>query len=119
MSELTAQGSSQNRPFKPKIYQWKRRKQTRNYYNQGRHQGRYRSNSGDRYGGMSYRDRAQYGQNYRERSQHDQNYRADFRRGNFRGMQCYRGQNFRRGYRDSFRKIILEEVGVDLEKDSI
>ena len=36
MSKLTAQGSSQNRPFKPKIYQGKRRGQTRNYYNQDR-----------------------------------------------------------------------------------
>ena len=32
MSKLTAQGSSQNRPFKPKIYQGKRRGQAKNYY---------------------------------------------------------------------------------------
>ena len=43
----------------------------RNYYNQDRYQGRYRSNGGDRR--MSYRGRAQYGQNYREMSQYDQN----------------------------------------------
>ena len=33
MSKLTAQGTSQDRPFKPKIYQGKGRGQTRNYYN--------------------------------------------------------------------------------------
>ena len=43
---------------------------------------------------MSYRGRAHYGQNYRGRSQYDQNYRVNFRKGNFRGMQNYRGQNF-------------------------
>ena len=37
-------GSSQNRPFKPKVYQGKRREQDRNHYNQDRYQGRYRSN---------------------------------------------------------------------------
>ena len=52
---------------------------------------------------MSYRGRAQYGQNYRERSQYDQNYKSDFRRGNFRGMENYIGQNFRGGYRGNFR----------------
>ena len=41
MSKLTTQGSSQNRPFKPKIYQGKRRGQVRNYY-------RYGSNNADR-----------------------------------------------------------------------
>ena len=30
MSKLAAQGNNQNRPFKPKIYQGKRRGQTRN-----------------------------------------------------------------------------------------
>ena len=35
MSKLTAQGSNQNKLFKPKIYQGKRRGQTRNYYDQG------------------------------------------------------------------------------------
>ena len=48
MSKLTAQGSSQNRPFKPKIDQGKGRGQARNYYNQDRYKGKYRSNSGDR-----------------------------------------------------------------------
>ena len=66
ISKLTAEGSSQNRPFKPKIYQGKRRGQMRHYYDQGKYQNRYRSNNGDRR--MSYRGRAQYGQNYRGRS---------------------------------------------------
>ena len=37
MSKVTAQGSNQNRPFKPKIYQDKRRGQTRDY-DQSKHQ---------------------------------------------------------------------------------
>ena len=48
MHKLITQGSSQNRPFKSKIYQGKRREQARNDYNQDRYQNRYRSNSGDR-----------------------------------------------------------------------
>ena len=43
MSKLSAQGSNQDIPFKPKIYQGKRRRQDRNNFDQGR----YRSNSGD------------------------------------------------------------------------
>ena len=38
-----------------------------------------------------------------EESQHHQNYRGEFREANFRGMQNYRGQNFRGGYRGNFR----------------
>ena len=71
MSTQTAQGSNQNRPFKPKIDQCKRRGQSMNYYDQDKYQNRYRSNSGDRR--MSYRGRAQYGQNYRGGSQYNQN----------------------------------------------
>ena len=52
---------------------------------------------------MSYRVGAQYVQNYRGRLQLDQNYRGDFRIGNFRGTQNYRGKNFRGGYSGSFR----------------
>ena len=52
MSKLTAQNNKQNRQFKPKIYQSKRRGQARNLYNQNydqrNYQNRYRSNSGDR-----------------------------------------------------------------------
>ena len=61
MSKLTAQGSSVNRPFKTKIYQGKRRGQSRNCYDQDRYQNRYRSNSVDRK--MSNRGGAEYGQN--------------------------------------------------------
>ena len=67
MSKLSVQGSKQNRPFKPKIYHEKNRGQGCNNYHQGRHQGRYRSSSGDRYSRLSHRDRSQYGQNYIER----------------------------------------------------
>ena len=56
VSKLTVQSYSQNRPFKPKIYQGKRRGQASNYSNQDRYQDKYRSDSGDRR--MSYRGRA-------------------------------------------------------------
>ena len=101
MSKLIPQGSNQNKLFKPKIYQSKRRGQTRNYYNQGNYHNRYRSNSGDRR--MSFRGRVQYGQNYRGRPQYVNNYRNGFRRGNFRGMQINRGQNFRGEFRGKYR----------------
>ena len=102
MSKLTTQGSSQNRLCKPKTFtKEKGEEQTRNYYSQDKYQGRYRSNIGN--GRMSYRGGAQYRQNYRERLQYNRNDRGDFRRGNFRGMQNYRGQNLRGGYRGSFR----------------
>ena len=48
MSKLTVRGNNQNKQFKPKIYQGKRREQTRNYYDQGNYQNRYRSNTEDR-----------------------------------------------------------------------
>ena len=68
---------------------------------------------------MSYRGRSQSGQNYRGRPQYDHNYRIDFRKGNFRGMQSYRGQNFRGGYEVTIETRTLEEVEVGLEKESI
>ena len=40
MSKLTAQCSNQNKPFKHKFYQSKRRGHTRNYYDQGNNQNR-------------------------------------------------------------------------------
>ena len=116
VSKLTGQGSSQNRPFKPKIYQGKRRGQPRNYYDQDRYQIRYRSNSGDRR--MWYRGRAQYGQNYRGRSKYDQNHRGDSRRGNVRGVQNYRGQNLEVDIEVTLEMTTLEEVELGLEKDS-
>ena len=58
MNKLKAQDSSQNRPFKPKIYKGKRRGQARNYCDQDRCQNRYISNSGNRR--ISYRGRGQY-----------------------------------------------------------
>ena len=101
MSKLTGQDNNQNKQFKPKIYQGKRRGQTRNYCDQGNYQNRYRSNSGDRI--MSFWVRARYGQNYRGRLQYVDNYRNDFRRENFREMQNYSGQHYRGGYRGSYR----------------
>ena len=35
ISKLTAHGNNQNKQFKPKIYQGKKRGQTKNYYDQG------------------------------------------------------------------------------------
>ena len=55
MSKLTAQDDNQNKQFKPKIYQSKRRGQSRNIYDQNNYdqrnyQNEYRSNSRDRSG---------------------------------------------------------------------
>ena len=109
MSKQTAQGNKQDKQFKPKIYQVKKRGQTKNYYDQGNYQTRNRSNSGDRR--KSFRGRGRYGQNcgqnyrqnYRGKLQYTDNYRNDLRRGNFREMQNYRGQNYRSGHRDNYR----------------
>ena len=61
MEKLTTQNINQGRPFKPKVYQGKMRGQGRpNYYDRGRQQSRYRSNSGDRYSRSPYRGRSQY-----------------------------------------------------------
>ena len=65
MNKLTAQGDNQDKQFKLKIYQGRRRGQSRNYYDQGNYQNRYILNSGDR--STSFRGRGQYGQNYRGR----------------------------------------------------
>ena len=89
---MKSQGNNQNKQFKPKLYQGKRRGQTRNYYDQDNYQNRYGSNSGDRR--TSIRGRGQYKQNYRGRPQYVNTYRNDIRRENLRGMQYYRGQNF-------------------------
>ena len=52
MSKLTAQDDDQNKQFKPKIYQGKRRGQMRTFYDKHnydqRNQCRYRSDSRDR-----------------------------------------------------------------------
>ena len=73
MNKLTAHGNNQNKHFKPKIYQGKKRGQTKNYYDQGNYQTRHKSNSGDRR--MSFRGRTQYGQNCRGRPHYADNYR--------------------------------------------
>ena len=92
--KLSTQYSNQNRPFKPKMYQGRKRGQGRyNYYGRGRQWDRLRSSSSDRYGRSNYRGRLQYWQNYRERSQYGQNYRGgNLRRGNYRRAQNYKGQ---------------------------
>ena len=86
MSKLTAKDDGLNKQFKPKIFQGKRRGQTRNFcdrcnYDQRNDQNRYRSDS--RYKRISFSGRIQCGQNYRDRPRYGQNYRNDFRRGNF------------------------------------
>ena len=55
----------------------------------------------------------------RQREGTNKNYRSDFRRGNCKGTQNYRGQNFRGGYRGNIRMKTLEEVEGGLEKDGI
>ena len=141
MSKLTAQGDKQDKQFKPKIYQGKKRGQIKHNYDQSSYQTRNRSISGDKR--MSFRDRCRgryeqnYGQNYRQnyRGRREDNYKNYFRRGNIRETQNYRGQNYRSGHRDNYRMTteiltettiemtiemtILEEVEVGLGKENI
>ena len=100
LNKLSTQGSNQNRPFKAKIYQGRKRGQGRNnYYNICRQWVRFRSSSSDRHKRSNYRDRPQYGQNYREKSQYGQNYKGGkLRKGNKRGAKNYGEQTFRREY---------------------
>ena len=116
INKLTAQGNNQNKQFKPKIYQGQRREQTRNYYDQGNCQNRYRSNIGDK---TAFRGRGYYGQNYRAWPQYVNTYRNHFRRENYKGGQNCTGQNFRGEYRGNYRNDNLEEVEVSLGKDNI
>ena len=109
MSKLLTQGTNQNRPFKPRISQGRKRGQGRNnYFVRGRQWHRFRLNSSDRYRRSNYRDRPQYRQNYRNMSQNGQNYRGgNVRSGNYRGAQNYRGQAFIREYRGNYGIIFL------------
>ena len=110
MSKLRTQDDDQKKQFKRKIYQSKRRRKTRNFYDQNygqrNYQNRYRSNSGDKR--ISFSGRIKYGWNNRDRPRYNQNYRGDFRRGSFKGNlksnQNYRDQNYRGGYRRNYRK---------------
>ena len=108
MSKLTAHDDDPVIPFKPKIYQSKRKGQIRNIYDrcnygQRNYQNRYRSNSGDRRIKFNGRFNIDI---YRDSHRYNQNYRNDFRRGNFggnlRANWNYREQNFR-GYRRNYR----------------
>ena len=65
MRKSTAQGDSQIKQFKPKIYQGRWIGQSINYYDQGNYQNRYRLNSRDRR--TSFRGGGHYEQNYRGR----------------------------------------------------
>ena len=95
MSKLSTQGSNQNKPFKPKIYQGRNRGQGRyNYYDRGRQQDRFRLSSSDRYRRLNHRDKPLYVQNFKERSQY--------------GQICSRG-NFRTGTIEE-HKIIEEKL---------
>ena len=61
MSKLSTQGSDQNKPFKPKIYQERRTGQGgNNYYDRGRQWDRFRMSSSERYRISIYRGRPQY-----------------------------------------------------------
>ena len=111
MSKLTTQHYEQNKQFKPKLYQGKRRGQMRNFYDkcnydQRSYQNRYRSDSRDRR--ISFSGRLQYGWDYRDRPTYEQNYRNDFRRGNLSGNvrtnQTYRAQSYRGGCRRNYQK---------------
>ena len=98
MGKLAARDSDITRPFKPQIYQSKRRGQSRNFYDthncdRGNYINRYRPDSNDR--------RNQYAQN-RSRPKYEQNYRRENIRGHLRSYQHPRRQNSRE-YRGNYR----------------
>ena len=69
---------------------------------------------------MSFRGSAQYGQNYRGGLEYVDNYGNDFKRGNFREMQNYRGQHHIEVDRETtIQMTILKEVDIGPGKDSI
>ena len=106
MRKMKAQDDNHVTQFKTKIYQSKRRAETRNFYDKNYGQrSRYGSNSGDRR--ISLSGRIQYGQTSGDRSMYNQNYRGDFRSRNFRGNiktnQSYHGQTYKTRYRWNYR----------------
>ena len=119
MGKLAARDNETNRPFKPQIYQSKRRGQSRNFYDshdydRGNYQNKYRLNSGDR--------RIQFGRQNRCRPRYEQNYGRGSYRGNMRSYQDFRRQNNKGEYRDNYRNENYSrererEVGVGAGKD--
>ena len=110
MTKLTTQDDWQDKQFKPKIYQGKRREQTWNFYDrhiydQKNDQNKLSSDCRDRR--IAFSGRTKCRQNYRARPRYEKNYRNDFRRRDFReNMRTnknYRGQKYRGGYRGNYR----------------
>ena len=100
MSKLAARDREVNRPFKPQIYQSKRRGQSRNLYDshncdRGNYQKRYRSNSGGR--------KIQFSRQSKGRLKFEQNYSRENFRGNTRSYQDSGRQNNRGEYRGNYR----------------
>ena len=80
MSKLTAKDDGLNKQFKPKMFQGKRRGQTRKFYDrcnydQRNYQNRYRSDSRDRK--VSFSGRIKYKPNVSNRPRYEQNYSND------------------------------------------
>ena len=106
MDKLAARDSKVKRPFKPQIYQSKRRGQGRNLYDshnydKGNYQNRYRSDSGDR--------KIQFNRQSRGRPKYDPNYRREKFRGNARSCQNFGRQNSRGEYRNNYRNEGLQQ----------
>ena len=110
ISKLTAQDNEQNKQFKCEIFQTKRTGQKRNFYDRHdrNYQNRYRSNGRDNR--ISFSGRMPCGQDYKNRPRYDQKYRNDFRRGDFRPNQIYRGQKYKGEYKRNFsnKNIVME-----------
>ena len=116
ISKLTAQGSNENKQFKPKIYQGKRRGQTRKYYDQGNYQNTYRSNSEERR--KSIRGKAPNGQNERGRSQYVNN-RMTLGEKILEEQKIIEVKILQVDIEVIIVMITLEEVEVDLGRDNI
>ena len=124
MSKLTTQDDSQNKQFKTKTYQGKRRGQARNFYDrhsydQRNYQNRYKTNSGDRR--ISFSGRLQYGQNHRDSPTYNQNYinvfGEDILEGIWDQIRVIEDKTIEMDIEEITEVVIMKEVGVGLEKD--
>ena len=117
MNKLTTQDDSQNKQFKPKIYQSKRRGQTRNFYSRHNYNQRIFKIGIDQILEIEYHAVVEYNMDrIIDSPSCNQNYRNAFRRGNFienlRSNQNYRAQNYRGRYRRNYRNGNYEKCRI-------
>ena len=123
MSKLTTQDDGQNKQFKLKIHQGKRRGQTRNVcgkcnYDQRNYQNRFRSDSRDRR--ISFSGRIQCGWDYRDRPRYEQTIEMtleeEISEGMWEQIKCIEDRIIEVYIEEVIEMITMREVVVDIEK---